>query len=39
MTITGAEYLSASARNMPRKGLGLLYTKAIWTRRQPNAAG
>ena len=36
---SGAAYLSASARNMLRKGLGLLFTKAIWTRRQPNAAG
>jgi len=36
---SGADYLSASARNMLRKGLGLMFTKAIWTRRQPNAAG
>jgi ribosomal protein S18 acetylase RimI-like enzyme len=39
LMVSGAEYLSASARNMLRKGLALLYTKAIWTRRQPNAAG
>jgi ribosomal protein S18 acetylase RimI-like enzyme len=29
---SGADYLSASARNMQRKGLSLLYTKAIWVR-------
>jgi ribosomal protein S18 acetylase RimI-like enzyme len=39
LVVSGANYLSASARNMLRKGLGLLFTKAIWTRRQPNAPG
>ncbi|HEY1425240.1 MAG TPA: GNAT family N-acetyltransferase [Caulobacteraceae bacterium] len=31
VVFSGAEYLSASCRNMLRKGLGLLFTKAIWT--------
>ncbi|HEX3406952.1 MAG TPA: GNAT family N-acetyltransferase [Caulobacteraceae bacterium] len=31
VVFSGANYLSASCRNMLRKGLGLLYTKAIWT--------
>jgi GNAT superfamily N-acetyltransferase len=38
VVFSGANYLSASCRNMLRKGLGLLYTKAIWT-CQPKAAG
>jgi ribosomal protein S18 acetylase RimI-like enzyme len=38
VVFSGANYLSASCRNMLRKGLGLLYTKAIWT-VQPKAAG
>jgi GNAT superfamily N-acetyltransferase len=29
---SGADYLSGSSRNMQRKGLGLLFTKAIWVR-------
>jgi len=39
VVFSGADYLNGSCRNMIRKGLGLLHTKAIWTRRQPNAAG
>jgi hypothetical protein len=35
---SGADYLGASSRNMIRKGFGVLYTKAIWTLRQPRAA-
>jgi len=35
---SGADYLSASARNMQRKGLSLLYTKAIWVRQATNLA-
>ena len=31
VVFSGADYLGASCRNMLRKGLGLLYTKAIWT--------
>lgn len=31
VVFSGADYLSASARNMLRKGLALLFTKAIWT--------
>jgi ribosomal protein S18 acetylase RimI-like enzyme len=31
VVFSGAEYLSASCRNMLRKGLALLFTKAIWT--------
>ena len=31
VVFSGADYLSASCRNMLRKGLGLLFTKAIWT--------
>jgi GNAT superfamily N-acetyltransferase len=38
VVFSGANYLSASCRNMLRKGLGLLCTKAIWT-AQPKAAG
>jgi ribosomal protein S18 acetylase RimI-like enzyme len=33
--VSGADYLSPSYRNMQRKGLGLLYTEAIWTRASP----
>jgi GNAT superfamily N-acetyltransferase len=33
---SGAEYLSASSRNMLRKGLSLLMTKSLW--RAPSAA-
>ena len=36
---SGANYLSASSRNMQRKGLVLLYTEAILTGPQPKAAG
>ena len=36
---SGAEYLSASHRNMLRKGLGLLCTEAVWMQPQPKAAG
>lgn len=36
---SGADYLSASHRNMLRKGLALLLTKALWRAPQPNAAG
>lgn len=32
LIFAGADYLSASYRNMLRTGLGLLHTKAIWTR-------
>ena len=35
----GADYLSASSRNMMRKGLALLCTKAIWRAPQPNERG
>jgi ribosomal protein S18 acetylase RimI-like enzyme len=31
VVFSGADYLGASCRNMIRKGLGVLYTKAIWT--------
>ena len=31
VVFSGADYLSASCRNMLRKGLGLLFTKAVWT--------
>ena len=30
VVFAGADYLSASSRNMVRKGLAVLYTKAIW---------
>ena len=33
VVFSGADYLGASSRNMIRKGLGVLYTKAIWTKR------
>ncbi|HEX4197164.1 MAG TPA: GNAT family N-acetyltransferase [Caulobacteraceae bacterium] len=36
---SGADFLSASSRNMQRKGLVLLYTEAILSRPQPKAAG
>jgi GNAT superfamily N-acetyltransferase len=36
---SGADFLSASCRNMQRKGLVLLYTEAILTGPQPKAAG
>lgn len=36
---SGAEFLSGSSRNMQRMGLGLLYTKAIWTAGAPVAPG
>lgn len=36
---SGADYLSASSRNMQRKGLVQLYTEAILTAPQPKAAG
>jgi len=36
---SGADFLSASSRNMQRKGLKLLYTEAILTGPQPKAAG
>jgi GNAT superfamily N-acetyltransferase len=39
VVFSGADYLGASSRNMIRKGLGLLYTKAIWTLRPPKATG
>jgi GNAT superfamily N-acetyltransferase len=39
VVFSGADYLGRSSRNMIRKGLGLLFTRAIWTRRYPNAAG
>jgi GNAT superfamily N-acetyltransferase len=35
VVFSGADYLSASHRNMLRKGLALLYTKAIWTAAAP----
>ena len=38
VVFSGADYLNGSCRNMIRKGLGVLYTKAIWTLRQPSAA-
>jgi ribosomal protein S18 acetylase RimI-like enzyme len=31
VVFSGADYLGGSSRNMIRKGLGVLYTKAIWT--------
>jgi GNAT superfamily N-acetyltransferase len=34
VVFSGADYLGGSSRNMIRNGLGLLYTKAIWTIRQ-----
>jgi GNAT superfamily N-acetyltransferase len=34
---SGADFLSASARNMQRKGLKLLYTEAIWSGLKPSA--
>jgi len=37
VVFSGADYLSASSRNMVRKGLAVLYTKAIW--RAPNERG
>ncbi|HEY1752121.1 MAG TPA: GNAT family N-acetyltransferase [Caulobacteraceae bacterium] len=37
VVFSGADYLNGSCRNMIRKGLGILYTKAIWTRRLPGA--
>jgi GNAT superfamily N-acetyltransferase len=37
VVFSGADYLGGSSRNMIRKGLSLLYTKAIWTIRQPPA--
>jgi len=33
VVFSGADYLGASSRNMIRKGLGVLYAKAIWTLR------
>ena len=39
VVFSGAEYLGGSSRNMIRKGLGVLYTKAIWTLRRPKTAG
>jgi ribosomal protein S18 acetylase RimI-like enzyme len=36
---SGADFLSASSRNMQRKGLVLLYTEALLTGPQPKAAG
>lgn len=39
VVFSGAEYLGGSSRNMIRKGLGVLFTKAIWTLRQPRTAG
>jgi hypothetical protein len=39
VVFSGADYLGGSSRNMIRKGLGLLYTKVIWTIRQPSIAG
>lgn len=38
VVFSGAEYLSASCRNMLRKGLALLFTKAIWTAPPPGDA-
>jgi ribosomal protein S18 acetylase RimI-like enzyme len=39
VVFSGADYLGGSCRNMIRKGLGVLYTKAIWTLcPPPNAA-
>src|SRR5579872_1409450 len=35
VVFSGADYLGGSCRNMIRKGLGVLYTKAIWTLRPP----
>ena len=35
VVFSGADYLGGSCRNMIRKGLGVLYTKAIWTIRPP----
>ena len=35
VVFSGAEYASASSRNMLRKGLGLLFTKAFWTAPPP----
>jgi len=37
VVFSGADYLSASHRNMLRKGLALLYTKSIWTAPLPDA--
>jgi ribosomal protein S18 acetylase RimI-like enzyme len=37
VVFSGADYLGGSSRNMIRKGLGVLYTKAIWTLREPAA--
>jgi len=37
VVFSGAEFLSASYRNMLRKGLSLLCTKSIWTRRGDSA--
>ena len=36
---SGADFLSASCRNMQRKGLVLLYTEVLLTGPQPKAAG
>jgi GNAT superfamily N-acetyltransferase len=36
---SGADFLSASSRNMQRKGLVLLYTEAVLSGPQPKAAG
>jgi hypothetical protein len=33
LIVSGADFLSASYRNQLRKGLGLLYTEAIWTKQ------
>jgi len=33
VVFSGADYLGGSSRNMIRAGLGVLYTKAMWTRR------
>ncbi len=35
VVFAGADYLSASSRNMVRKGLAVLYTKAIWRAPPP----
>jgi GNAT superfamily N-acetyltransferase len=35
VVFSGADYLSASSRNMLRKGLALLFTKSIWTAPLP----
>jgi hypothetical protein len=35
VVFSGADYLSASSRNMVRKGLAVLYTKAIWRAPRP----